>query len=237
MRRGAEHRDDVEQRAVAQRIMHDVKARAAPQHDAVARHVGLELRHRHDGAVRGIADRMRFAVADELAAKQRAQTVGGDDGGAGKRAAVRGRQRDALAAILETRDHGVGDQLDRIVAPAGVEQDVMHVDAMNDDVGMLEARAERRCGRNAHDLLAVERVEHQQRGRRIRNGKHLLAQAEAVEDVKDVGPELDAVADGAEFRRAFEHARGAAAPRQRQRRGEAAEPAADDQDGIAVRHG
>ena len=53
---------------------------------------------------------------------------------------------------------------------------------------------------------------------------------------RHVGPELDAVADGAEFRRAFEHARGAAAPRQRQRRGEAAEPAADNQDRIAAGH-
>ena len=179
---------------------------------------------------------MRFAVADEFGAKQRAQTIGGDDRGAGKGAAVRDRQGDAVAAILEARDHGVGDQLDRIVLPAGVEQDVMHVDAMNDDVGMLEARAERRGRRNAYELLAVERVEHQQRGRGIRDGEHLVAQAEAVEDVKDVGPELDAVADGAEFRRAFEHTRGTAAPRQRQRRGEAAEPAADDQDGIAAGH-
>ena len=30
MGRGAEHRDDVEQRAVAQRIVHDVEARPAP---------------------------------------------------------------------------------------------------------------------------------------------------------------------------------------------------------------
>ena len=44
-------------RAVAQRIMHDVKAGSAPQHDAIARHVGFKFRHRHDGAQRHIADR------------------------------------------------------------------------------------------------------------------------------------------------------------------------------------
>ena len=53
--------------------------------------------------------------------------------------------------------------------------------------------------------------------------------------MKDIGPELDAVADGAEFGRAFEHAGRPAAARQRQRRGQPAKPAADDEDGF-TRH-
>ena len=120
--------------------------------------------------------------------------------------------------------------------PAGVEQDVMQIDAMNDDVGIFKARAERGTGRDAHQLLAGERVHHQNASRRIRDRQHLLAQAEAVEDVKDVGAELDAVADGAELRRAFEHARRPAAARQSERRREPAEPAADNEDGVALRH-
>src|SRR5215470_18873849 len=40
MGRGPEHRDDVEQRALAQRIVHDVEAGAAPQHDLLAMDVG-----------------------------------------------------------------------------------------------------------------------------------------------------------------------------------------------------
>jgi hypothetical protein len=124
-----------------------------------------------------------------------------------------------------------------MVTPAGVEQNTMHVDAMDDDVGLFEAGVERRAGRNADEFLAVECIEHQQRSRHISDGEHLFAHAEAVEDVKDIGPELDAVADGAEFRRAFEHARGVAAVRQSERRGEATKPAADDQDGIAMGHG
>jgi hypothetical protein len=53
--------------------------------------------------------------------------------------------------------------------------------------------------------------------------------------VKNIGPELDAVADGAEFRRAFEHARPTATARQSQRRRQPAKPAADDEDGF-TRH-
>ena len=50
--------------------------------------------------------------------------------------------------------------------------------------------------------------------------------------MEDVGAELDAVTDSAEFRRAFEHARAPAALRQSERRREPAEPAADDEDRV-----
>ena len=103
----------------------------------------------------------------------------------------------------------------------------MHVDAMNDDVGILKARLERRAGGNADQLFAGDRVHHQRGCRQIRNGHHLPAQAEAIEDVEDIGTELDAVADGAELRTAFEDARRQSATRQGKRRGEPAEPAAD----------
>src|SRR6202043_2085862 len=54
-------------------------------------------------------------------------------------------------------------------------------------------------------------------------------------DMKHIGSELNAVADGAEFGRAFEHAGRSAAARQRQRRGQPAKPAADDKNGF-TRH-
>ena len=112
MGRGAEHGDDVEQRAVAQRVVHDVEARPAPQHHLVAVHVGLQLRHRHDGAVRDIADRARLAVADELGTNQRADAVRSDQRGTGEAAAVGGGDRNAIVAFLEAGDHGVRHQLD-----------------------------------------------------------------------------------------------------------------------------
>ena len=90
----------------------------------------------------------------------------------------------------------------------------MHVDAMHDDVGMFEAGAKRgAAGGNAHQFLAAQRIQHQHRRRRIGDSHHLLGQAEAIEHMKDVGAELDAVADGAEFGCAFEHAGRPAAER------------------------
>ena len=86
-----------------------------------------------------------------------------------------------VAAVFEAGDHGVRHQLDLRHAPAGVEQRVMQVDAVDDDVGMLEARAERRAGRHAHQLVAGEGVAHQHRGRAIGLLHHRVADADAVE--------------------------------------------------------
>ncbi len=107
---------------------------------------------------------------------------------------------------------------------------------MDDDVGMLEARAERRAGRNAHQLVAGEGVAHQHGGRAIGLLHHRGGDADAVEHMEDVGAELDAVADGAELGRALEHTARQPVPGERKRGGEPAEPTADDQDGIAIGH-
>ena len=105
----------------------------------------------------------------------------------------------------------------------------MQVDPMDDDVGIMEARAQRRPGRDPRDLVAGERIEHQQRGWKIGLCQNRVGDADTRERMKHVGAELNAVADGAERRRAFEHAHRAPVPRQRKRRGEAAKPAANNE--------
>ena len=79
----------------------------------------------------------------------------------------------------------------------------MQIDAVHDEVGIFEACTERRPGGNPRQFFAVERVQHQESGGRIGDGQHRIAEAETIEDVKHVRPKLDAIADGAEFRRAF----------------------------------
>ena len=106
----------------------------------------------------------------------------------------------------------------------------MHIDAVNDDVRVLEARAECYPGRDADQLLAGEGVHHHDGNRRIRRGQHLVGHADAIEHMKDIGSELDAVADGAELQRAFKDARTPSAARQGERGREAAKPAPDDED-------
>ena len=110
----------------------------------------------------------------------------------------------------------------------------MQVDTVHDDVGILEALTKRRPGRNPRDLLAVERIDHHNGRRRIGRPDHFVADAELMQHVKDVGTELDAITDGAELRSAFKHAHRMTPLCQRERRGEAAEAAADNEDGIDV---
>ena len=103
----------------------------------------------------------------------------------------------------------------------------MHIDAVNDDVRVLEARAECYPGRDTHQLPAGERIHHHNGDRRIRGGQHLVGHADAIEHMKDIGSELDAVADGAERRRAFEDARTPSAARQGERGREAVDMTSD----------
>ena len=83
--------------------------------------------------------------------------------------------------------------------------------------------------------MPIERVEHQHRGWLVGDALHLGPDAEPIQDMKDVGSELDAVADRTEIRRAFEHPR-SGMPRRASASavGEPAEPAADESGWIAV---
>src|SRR5262249_37520094 len=82
------------------------------------------------------------------------------------------------------------------------------------------------------DLLAVECVDHQHGEWRIGLFQHGIAHANAIERMKDIRPELDAIADSAEGRRAFEHAYRLPLPRKRERGGQPAKPATDDEDRV-----
>ena len=130
-------------------------------------------------------------------------TVRGNNSGTGERSAICRRHADTVAAIFEAGHHGVGQQFYFVVVPACIEQDVMQIDAMNDDVRVFEPGAKRSAGRNADQLLAGQRIDHQNRRRRIGHGQNLLHQAQAIQDVKNIWAELDAVADGAELRCSF----------------------------------
>ena len=117
-----------------------------------------------------------------------------------------GRPRCAAARrsprVLERGDHGSRASVRcSAVAPAGVEQDVVQVDAVDDDVGMLEPRVERRAGRDARrSRWPSSAVEHQHGlGAEVGLLQHRVADAEPVEHREDVGAELDAVADDAEL--------------------------------------
>ena len=122
------------------------------------------------------------------------------------------------------------------VARQAFEQNVMQVDAVNVDVGMLEALLDIGAGIDAHNFLAAIGIEPYRCRRKMRLALDRIADAEPVEHVKDVRAELNAVADGAEFLRLLEYADAHALAAERQRGRQSAKPAADNQDGIIFRH-
>ena len=130
------------------------------------------------------------------------------------------------------RDHGVGLERDQRIAAAGVEQHVMQVDAVDDDVGILEAGAERRPGRDPRDLVAGQRIEHEHGGRRVGLFEHRCAHADADRAHERRWGRTGCRSRWRRTRRAFEHAHRQAVARERKRGREPAEPAADDQDGF-----
>ena len=227
--RGLEHRDDVEQRAVAKRVVNDVEARPRPQHHVVAVDVERHVCHRHHGAVRDVADHARLALVEHLLADGGAQAVRADQRRALDGLIVLGAQQHAAAARFERGDIAACDQFDVRQRPAGVEQHAVQVDAMDDDVGPLEPALEALAGRDADDLAAVSRVDHQHRLGADRLRQHRISHAEPVEHREDVGAELDAVADDAELLRLLEHAHGIALAAERERSRRASQSAADDQ--------
>ena len=101
---------------------------------------------------------------------------------------------------------------------------------MDDGIGVAEARAECLAEVDVGDLAVGDGVHQAQLVDIDRHAARRLADAQAIEAVEGVGPELDAGADLAELARLLQHQRGDALLRQRQRRREATDAAAGDED-------
>ena len=88
---------------------------------------------------------------------------------------------------------------------------------MGDRVGLAEALDEGVAERDVGDQLAGQRVAHFLRRRAVGVGQHGVLEADLLQHAEDIGAELDAGADLAEFGRLLEHAHREALPRQRDR--------------------
>ena len=140
--------------------MHEVGARAGPQHDVgppqVFRHL-LALEH---GAIGDVAGHPRLVVADDALAHAGPHAVAADQRAALRPFAVFERDGDAVAVILEAVDPPAGFQRDQVVALAGVQQDAVDVGAVGNRIGLAEALDEFGTERDAGDQLAGDRVAH-----------------------------------------------------------------------------
>ncbi|MEI2735834.1 MAG: hypothetical protein V9G24_14175 [Rhodoblastus sp.] len=142
--------------------------------------------------------------------------------------------RDAGLVLLDTFDARRRLERDAAGFLRAFQQRGMDVDAVDDGVRIVEALAEGLARRDAADERPVDGVVHDHFIDIDGAAARLLADAERVEGGEGVGTELDAGADFADLRRLFENRDLEALPRQRQRRGEPADAAADHDDPAAL---
>ena len=113
---------------------------------------------------------------------------------------------------------------------AGAQENAVQIAAMHHRIGIAEARAKRLAQIDMGDLFGRQRIHQPELIDIDRHASRGLADAEIIEGVERVRPELDAGADLAERRGLFQQDRADALLRQPQRRGEPADAAACNQD-------
>ena len=113
---------------------------------------------------------------------------------------------------------------------AGFEQNLMQIGAMDQRVRVTEFLAERITERNAGDFLAGDRIHHDEVVRKHRERADRRDKTQDSEHPEHVGAKLDAGTDLLELGRLLDDLRGDTLARQRQRRSEPADAAADDDD-------
>src|SRR5579862_3267040 len=227
---GMEYGDQIEQFAGAQRIVHQMHLLAGPQHHVAPAVLLRHFRGRQHGAIGDVACGFRWTVADHDLPDGRPQAVGADQSGAAIRLAALGAYGDAVSRLFDRHDLLRGIELDQIGFAAGFEQYLVQIGAMDQRVRMMEFPAKRIAERNARDLLPGHRIHHDQVVGKDRERADRLDQAERLEHPEHIGPELDAGADFLELRRLLDDLRGDPLARQRQRRRQPADAAADNDD-------
>ena len=226
---GVEDGDKIVELAAAQRVMHEVAARARPQHHVGAPEIFRHLVAPEHAAIGDMAGDARLAVADDALADGRPHAVAGDQRAAFGPFAILQRDGDAVAVILVTVDAAAGFERDQIARLAGLEEAAVNIGAVNDGVRLAEALAKRAVERDIGDELAGDGVAHFLRRRDVGILQHGVLEADLFQHAEDVGPELNAGADLAEFRGLFEQAHRKSLLRQCIGRDQAADPAAGDQ--------
>ncbi len=171
-----------------------------PQRGGVPAQILRHLLGRDHRAVGRVARHPRIAIAGDLTAHVRPQPVGADQRRAAHRLAVGELRRDAGFVLVVARHIGAGPELDQCVAATGLQQHAMQIAAMDHGVGIAEARAERLAEIDMGDLAVGHGVHQAQRVDIDRHAARRFADAQAVEAVEGVGPELDAGADLAQLR-------------------------------------
>ena len=199
--------DEVEHLPARQRVMHDVAFRAGPQRRRVPAQILRHLLGRDHRAVGGVAGDARRPVRGDLLAHIRPQPVGADQERAGDALAVGKPRGDRRPILIVAHDFAGDAQIDQRAVAAGLQEHAMQIAAMHDRIGIAEARAEIVAEIDMGDLFGGQRIHQPELVDIDGHAARGLADAEIVEGVEGVRPELDAGADLAERRRLFQQDR------------------------------
>jgi hypothetical protein len=190
----------------------------------------MSRRRYGSGAIGNVAGGLRLAVADHDLADGRPQTVGADQSGAAIILAALCLRCDRAVRLIDVDDLLRRVELDKIGFAALLEQHIVQIGAMDERIGVMKFAAEGVIERNARDFIAGDGIEHDQVVWKHRERADRLDQSKPFEHPEHVRPELNASADLLEYGGLFDHLRGNALARQRQRGSQSADAAADDQD-------
>jgi len=217
--------------AAAQRVVHQVAVGAGPQHRRVdAQFLGHVVALDH-GAVDHVAGHAR-RIADQVLADHRLDAVGADHRVGLVAVAFGVGDFDAFFVLFDAGDLGRGAKADQRVLLHRFQDGQMDVGAVDHGVGAAETLAEGGAGVDAHHFARVDRVHHDDVVGEDRALARRGAHAQRIERGEGVGAELDAGADLADVRGLLQQLHRDALARQRQRRGQAADAAAHDDDGL-----
>ena len=222
--------DEIQKFTAPQRIADDVAAMADPVGADKLPHVRRQAFHRHQTTPRHDAGEARAAPAEHLPADRRVHAIGREQDVAGDMVSVGQMQRDSVVCLIEAgAGHAGMHRIGRGRAHRG-EQYAVEVAAMRHPIGRavalhgadteIEHRPGLPCCPQA-DFLA---------GGFADDPPHRRFEAQPDQHARAVGSQLHTGADFAQFRRLFEHAHVVAALQQCERRGQATQPGAGDQD-------
>src|SRR5258708_2317289 len=118
--------------------MHDVKTIAGPQHHVVTIDVKADVGHRHDGAVRDVADGAWLTLTQHQLPNRGTDAVSSNQRNAFVGTTVPGLSTHAVIRIFVVDHAGARNHLDVWQRCAGVEQGAVQVNTMDHDVGPPE---------------------------------------------------------------------------------------------------
>ena len=208
--------------------MHEMRARARPEHD-----IGMPEIFRHFAAFqhRAIGDVSRHdrgAIADDLFAHARPDAVAADQGCAFDFVAVVEGRDDAAILVAKTFEPAAGFERNQIMCLAGIQKRREQIVAMGDAVRLLEFLAEFFFERNPRHTLTGKGTTHFLRPGLPGVGKHGVFQVEPLERLEHIGPELNAGAGFAKLALLLEQPDRKTFARKRKCRGQSADTAAGD---------